>query len=102
MAATTYDVGDVARISATFAQNGTAMDPSSVAITVEQPDGTQATYTYGDDEELVKDSTGNYHVDIPVTAEGQYRYRSVSTGTGASAAEGFFLVRAREVQEVSA
>jgi hypothetical protein len=100
MARTTYDIGDVARIAAAYTQNSVAVDPTTVSLTVEDPAGTQTTYTYAG-ATVTRDSAGNYHVDVAVATAGRYRYRWVSTGTGASAAEGFFLVRPREVAAAS-
>ncbi len=95
--ATTYDVGDVARLSAAFTQTAVAVDPSTVALTVLTPAAASTTYTYGVDGALVKDSTGIYHLDLAIAAAGRYRWRWVSTGTGASAGESWLMVRARDV-----
>jgi hypothetical protein len=93
---TTYDVGDVTRLSITFTQGGAAIDPSTVSLTVQQPDGTQTTYTYTG-ATITRDSLGNYHVDVSLTLVGTHRYRWVSTGTGAAAEEGSIAVRVRRV-----
>ena len=95
--ATTYDVGDVVRMTGTFAQNGTATDPSTVAIQIRTPVGAVVTYTYGTDAEVVKSSTGVFYADYTVTGSGQHWYRWVSTGTGAAAEEGHFEVRPTKV-----
>jgi hypothetical protein len=57
------------------------------------PRGVTTTLTYGVDVALVKDSTGNYHVDVDVTEAGQWWVRFYSTGTNQAAAEDFFLVQ---------
>jgi hypothetical protein len=91
--ANTYDIGDAARISAAFTNAAGPVDPTTIVLTVRTPDGAHTTYTYGTDVALVKDSTGNYHVDLAITQVGTVRYRWVSTGTGAAAEEGRFDVR---------
>ena len=94
--ATTYDVGDVARISAAFTQSSVAVDPTTVSLTVVDPAGTSVSYTYAG-ATVTRSSTGNYYVDVALTAAGKWRWRWVSTGTGAAAAEDFLLVRSRLV-----
>jgi hypothetical protein len=92
---TIYDVGDLVRCSATFTdQDDTAVDPTGIAFKVKTPAGVTTTYTYGTDAALVRDSTGNYHVDVSMTAAGLWPYRWASTGTGQAAAEGQLLVEA--------
>ena len=81
------------RCSAVFTNSsGTAIDPTAVLFKVTNPAGTPTTYTYGEDDELVKDSVGNYHVDVDANAAGVWRYRFYSTGTGQAAEEGMFIV----------
>jgi len=94
--ANTYDIGDIVRVSSAFTQSGVAVDPTTVSLIVLAPDRTATTYTVGEGT-VLKDSAGNYHVDVPATQTGTYRYRWVSTGTGAAAEEGFFEVRTQRV-----
>jgi hypothetical protein len=93
--ASTYDIGDMVRISGAFSQGGTPIDPGAVTLKVELPDGTPTTYTYP--ATMTKDSTGNYHVDISITQQGTYQYRWTSTGGGAASEENWFQVRTRKV-----
>ncbi len=95
--ANTYDVGDVARLSAAFTQTAVAIDPSTVTVTYVTPSGNTTVYVYAVNAELVKASTGNYYVDVALTAAGIYRWRWVSTGTGAAASEGWLQVRQQDV-----
>lgn len=91
---TTYDKGDLVRVSAAFATSaGVATDPTTVKFSFTDPAGTTTTYTYSTDVQLVKDSTGNYHVDIDASSTGNWLYRFFSTGTGQAAAEGEFFVK---------
>lgn len=90
---TSYDVGDFARLTATFVDDADApSDPSAVVFKARQPDGTQITYTYGDDVEVVRVSEGVFRVDLPLTDAGVWSYQFASTGTGQAVEEGQFLV----------
>jgi hypothetical protein len=57
------------------------------------PNGTTVTYVYGTDAALVRDSLGNYHLDVTTSADGTHKVRFVGTGTGASANEVAFFTR---------
>jgi hypothetical protein len=90
-----YDLGDLVRVSAAWTNAaGTAIDPTAVFAKYKDPSGSTTTLTYGTDLALVKDSTGNYHVDIDANEAGTWRYRFYSTGTGQGAEEGNFYVSA--------
>lgn len=83
-----YHVGDLVRISATWTNAaGTAIDPTAVLAQYRDPGGTTTSLVYGVDAALVKDSTGNYHVDVDADEAGWWHYRFYSTGTGQAAAE---------------
>ncbi len=94
--ASTYDIGDYVRISSTFTQGGTVLDPTTVTLVLRAPDATSTTYTYAG-ATIIRESQGVYHVDVSVTAAGTYRYRWTTTGTGASSEEGWYQVRSRRV-----
>jgi hypothetical protein len=88
-----YDVGDLVRVTGTFTDAaGTAIDPTTVVFKVKKPDRSITTYTYGTDMQLVKESTGNYRVDISADVKGKYKYRWYSTGNGQAAGESEFEV----------
>ncbi len=90
---TEYVVGNVVRCSTTFTNiSGTAIDPTTVSFSYKNPAGTTTTLNYPTDAALVKDSTGNYHVDVSADLEGMYYWRFFSTGTGKAAFEGSFGV----------
>jgi hypothetical protein len=92
-----YHVGDLVRISAAFTNAaGTAVDPTAVFAKYKDPSGNTTTLEYLVDAALVKDSTGNYHVDIDVDEVSRWRYRFYSTGTGQAANEGSFDVKESE------
>ena len=51
---TSYDRGDLVRLTATFTVSGVATDPSGVVLYVRQPSGTLTTLTYGVDAAIVR------------------------------------------------
>ncbi len=88
----TRDIGDIVRATATFRNiAGVATDPTGVTFKLRKPDGTTTTYVYPTDAQLVKDSTGNYHVDVTVTLAGFYEWRFEGTGTVTASVDGEFL-----------
>lgn len=84
----TYEIGDSIRLSVTFtdAISGALVNPTSVALTLRLPDGTNANTL------LVNPSTGNYHADYLTTQPGVHSYRWAGTGANAAASEGVFVV----------
>lgn len=88
-----YDKGDSVRCRATFKDSSNALiDPTAVSFKYKNPSGTITTLVYGTDAALVKDSTGNYHVDVNANQSGTWYYRFSSTGTGQAADEETFTV----------
>lgn len=86
-----YDRNDVIRCSVNFKNlAGTDFDPAAVIFKLRTPAGVESSKTYGTDIELVKDSTGNYHIDFEVLEGGTYYFRF--KGTGAGAGEDSFVV----------
>jgi hypothetical protein len=99
--ASTYDIGDVVRVTATFTTstgNSTGVDPAAVHLHLETPSGVVTSQTYsaatGD---VVKDTTGVYYIDITTTEAGIYEQRFTSTGTVTTSVENWFSVRNRRV-----
>lgn len=91
----TINPGTSVRLSAVFNNAaGDAADPTSVVITIKGD--TETSYTYGVDAEVVKDSTGTYHMDYTVPAISHlsqvFAYKWVGTGAVIAAGEGTFLV----------
>jgi hypothetical protein len=75
-----FPVGKTVRISGAFVDvNGAAVDPSTVTLAYKAPGGSRTTKTYAAGD-VVKDSTGNYHYDLPLTVAGRWKYRWESTG----------------------
>lgn len=90
MAIASYPVTTVVRLSVAITDTaGAAADPTGLTLKVMVPAGTVTTYTYGTDAALVKDSTGNYHLDYATTVEGQHTARYAGTGANAGATADF-------------
>lgn len=108
--ATTFDIGDVIRVKATFTTSTgstTPADPTSVNFAYDTPTSTAPTTdtivppsTIGGASLIHTDttgSTGQFYVDITATGKGLYEYRWTSTGTLATSEESWFSVRGRRV-----
>jgi hypothetical protein len=93
----TYDKGDLIRCAGNFQTASVDVDPSTVTFKVKAPAGTVTTYVYLTDAQVVKDSVGDYHVDVSASEDGQWWYRFESTGTGQAAAENSFYVKSEVV-----
>ena len=89
-----YEVGELVRVACEFTQDGAAIDPDDVFVNVRRPDGRISRSVYGTDLEVVKDSVGNYHLDVTASAVGWWHYYWFSTGDGQAAEEGKFYVEA--------
>ncbi len=93
-----YDVGDISRVSSTFKNStGTPTDPTTITFKLLTPDGMTTTYVYATDAQLVKESTGVYHVDWSCTQAGLHVYGFIGTGTVQTAEDSSFLVQGRVV-----
>ncbi len=89
----TYVKGTDVTVSAVFKNAaGVAADPTAVFFSVKDPEGTETDYTYGVGIAIVKDSTGNYHINVDANMPGTWHYRFYSTGTVKAADEGAFTV----------
>lgn len=92
-----YDIGDRVRVSVRFRDlRGALADPTAVTAKTKTPSGTTTSYVYGTADELVRDDTGRYHLDIDVSASGYWAYRFEGTGDVVAAAEGRFEVDTSE------
>lgn len=89
----TYALGNLVRVSAAFTNSaGAAVDPAVVKCQVRTPAGVTTTYTYGVDAGLTRSATGAFYLDVDANAEGVWRYRWYSTGSGQAADEAAFEV----------
>ncbi len=89
-----FDIGDSRRFSVAFTDvDGIAADPTGISFKLVEPDGTETNYVYVTDAELVKDSTGNYHVDITFSQPGRHIIRFNGTGDVVSAEQSEVYIR---------
>ena len=100
----TYDIGDVIRVTGTFTDTGgTVGDPTTVNFLYDTPTSTApstATRTStaaGVVGGIAKESTGVYYVDMTATGRGLYETRFTSTGSLAASGESWFSIRPRRV-----
>ncbi len=92
-AITECDLGDVVRLSVTFTDGGTAVDPGGVTFKIRPPIGDIVTYVYGTDAALVRTATGAYRLDYEPTVHGTYQWRAAGTSSNKAAGEQTFRVR---------
>lgn len=94
--ANTYDIGDTVKLQVTFeTAEGVAVDPTAIVLKVQDPDGTETTYTYALGQ-VLKSATGVYYYYVVPDESGTWHYNWAGTGTVVSATEGFFYVRTSE------
>jgi len=74
-----------------------ATDPTALTFRHKDPAGTLAAFVWGTDAELVRESTGTFHVDLIVAASGRHHYRWEATGSAHGVEETTFDVRTSNV-----
>lgn len=89
-----YIAGGLVRVSVTFVASGLPADPTTVVLKYKNPAGTVTTWTYGVDNQVVKDGVGNYRADINASAGGTWYFRWEGTGASQGAAQDSFVVTA--------
>lgn len=72
---------------------GVLADPTTLECIVREPDGTETTYVWGTDLELVKSSDGDFYVDWDASQAGQHKYRWQAGGTIVASFGGSFNIR---------
>jgi len=90
-----YDKGDLVRVAVLFENDSeVATDPTAITFNWKiGKTGSTTTYTYGVNVELVKDSVGNYHVDLTINSDNTTYYVGFyGTGTIVAADENLFHV----------
>src|SRR5581483_7657357 len=93
---TNYDAGELAHLTAVFQVSGVDTDPSAVTADVRAPDRTVTHYTVTTGQ-IVKDSTGHYHLDVTASQAGDWWYQFTGSGAAADVSEGVFYVREEKV-----
>lgn len=89
-----YEVGTRVRCSMTFYSNPdditTVADPDTVTFRFKSPLGVVTQYVYPTDIQLVKDSTGVYHVNVTPDVDTEWEYSFKGTGVIAVVKQGRF------------
>ena len=89
-----YDVGAVVRSAVNFqTSSGADVDPTTVTCKSMPLGGVVSSFVNGTATEVVKDSTGDYHIDIALTVAGQHKLRWIGSGTNAAVVQEVVLVR---------
>lgn len=98
-----YDIGDRAKIytSTVFTDDsGTPADPSTITISILEPDGTETDYVYGvGGSGVIRDGVGDYYklIDLDASGKWDYRIKGVDgSGNNMGADDGFLMVRESE------
>ena len=90
MAANSYEVGDTTRLAGAWTNPKSTpnandpFDPTTIKISYRTPSGTLMTKEFGVGTEIVKDSVGNYYMDVALTESGRWYYRTYSLTEQAS------------------
>lgn len=93
-----YDLGDRRKLICEIRDEDDVLaDPTTLIFKMIEPDQTYTEYEYGTDEELVKDSTGKYHVYWDCITPGIHYWRYEATGSVVAAEEADFYVRKSKV-----
>jgi len=88
--------GNTVELTSTFvSSSGAASDPDAVRLILRQVGGVETTYTYGDDVEVTRVSTGNYQFLLDPPAAGtswHYRWEGDGSDDIDSADQGVFTI----------
>lgn len=90
-----YFKGTLVRAKCTLADpnSGYALtDPDVLSVAVTDPADASTVYVYGTDPEVVKDSTGKFHIDISGSAVGVWKHYWTATGSVQGANRGQFKI----------
>ena len=87
-----YLAGDLIRVSVTFETDGLPVDPTTVLLKYKNPAGTITTWTFGVNNQVVKDKVGAYRADIDANAGGTWNFRWEGTGASQGVGQDNFVV----------
>lgn len=87
-----YKNGQKVRCSVDFKVDDVLTDPTTVTFKYKKPSGTTTTLVYGTDAAVVKDATGQYHVDVTTDEKKEWNFRFEGTGTCTAVEEAAFNV----------
>lgn len=88
-----FVVGELVRVSAEFTNSaGSPADPDVIKFDYRDSEGEFTALVYNINPSFIRDSAGNYHVDIAVDKAGTWKWYFYSSGNGKAAAKGCFTV----------
>lgn len=94
-----YFVGAAVRLTASFAAaDGSPSDPETVVVKINSPCGDTKTFTFGTDDNVTQQSTGNYAAIVTPNHSGRWFARWVGTdseGNVIAMEESFNVQRSR-------
>lgn len=90
-----YDVGDMIKCSVTFRKKSTneLVDPSTIKLTIQQPNFSKIEYNYPADNNIVKESTGSYYYEMIPTMDGIHIYQFTGSGNVYAVEQSTFFVK---------
>jgi hypothetical protein len=86
-----YKKNQEVRVSVAFTKSSVATDPTTVTLVVQDPTGTETTYTYAAGA-VSKSATGGYYKDVAGSLAGDYYYWWYGTGACVASAQGWFTI----------
>ena len=99
-----YDIGDRAKIYTATpfydVDSEIDVDPDVVTFTVKTPAGVSTAYVYGVGVAVVRETTGDYYMEIDLATAGSWHYRIAGLATGGGfmgASEGQLNVKVSNV-----
>lgn len=89
--ATTYDKGDLVRLTATFTVNDAVTDPTTVTLYIRSGAGVLTTLVYGSSS-ITKVSVGVYRYDYSASTAGDVSFRWAGTTPAQASDQDTFFV----------
>lgn len=91
------DIGDLVHLAVTYKTSaGAFVDPTSIVFQIKLPSEAKIVYTYLLTADIVRASTGSYHVDYLVIESGKHYFKWAGTGAAYAAEESSFTVVATQ------
>lgn len=90
-----WNIGDIYPATLAIEVDGTPTDPTTVTLYIKKPGGAYTTSVYNQPAQpytIVKDSVGNYSVDIALDTAHIWHGEWLTTGPGAGSEEFEFVV----------
>jgi hypothetical protein len=87
-----YPKGATVTLDRKFYVGSVLTDPTTVTLKVEDPAGTETSYTYAA-ATITKSGTGIYTKNVACTLAGTWKYRWIGTGAVEAVAEGEFVIK---------